>query len=407
MFSGALALRAAPLNFAMAHPMRKRELHSHDLAYGESSPSACWIKRIKGVLMSEKTEPATDQKLKEAKKKGEVPKSQDVTAAANQVALTLCLSAAAMATADQAGKVLILALENGMLVTSNDVMKGFAVEMVLEGLRMSLPFLAVAVITGLLASFGHIGMNVSFEPIAPKFEKLNPAEGIKKLVSPKTFIDFLKTVFKAVVLAAVIYQVTKGLVPLLVGASMQTPVAVSVIAWNAMLKLLIATCLVFVVMAPADFALQKYLFLRDQRMSKDDIKKEHKESEGDPLLKGTRKNLAIELANSDAPRKVPNATVVVTNPTHYAVALYYCAGETPLPVILAKGADEDAALIRRIATESGVPIVSDPPLARALFKVPVDAAIPEPLFEGVVMVLRWVNKLKLMNATTHKPGNTP
>ncbi|MBK3018713.1 EscU/YscU/HrcU family type III secretion system export apparatus switch protein, partial [Klebsiella pneumoniae] len=121
-------------------------------------------------------------------------------------------------------------------------------------------------------------------------------------------------------------------------------------------------------------------------------------------LKGQRKRLAHEIANGNTARAVPQATVVVTNPTHYAVALRYRPGETPLPVIVAKGADDQAMEIRRIAEASGVPIVGDPPLARALFKVPVDDTVPEALFEGVATVLRWV---AMLDAAGTARSNSP
>ncbi len=230
---------------------------------------------------------------------------------------------------------------------------------------------------------------------------------MKKLFSVRSIIEFAKTVFKAILVGAVVVGITIGLIPLLMGAATQTPFGVVAVAWGALLKLFVAAVIALVVIGPADFAIQKWLFLRDQRMDKDEVKREYKEMEGDPMIKGRRRQLAHEMANSSPKQTVPNATVVVTNPTHFAVALYYKPGETPLPVIVAKGADAQALEIRAIAEAHGVPVVGNPPLARALFKLPLDDAVPEALFEAVATVLRWVSMLDRVNADVAAGASPP
>jgi type III secretion protein U len=347
--------------------------------------------------MSEKTEDATDKKLSDAKKKGESPKSQDINAAANMLVMTMCLSAAAGVALDHLTKILSLVFEGGMLVHQNSDMYAFAFDIALEGLWIIVPFLGASIITGLVAGFMQVGVIISVEPLAPKFDKLNPAAGLKKLMSIKSIIELVKAILKAMVMGAVIWKISTDLIPLLVGTSSQTPGAIGHIAWSAMLKLLSAAVLAFMVIGPADFALQIWQFKRGQRMNKDEIKREHKESDGNPQIKGQQKQIAHELANSEPKVRVPRASVVITNPTHYAVALRYRPGE--LPMIVAKGADAQAALIRSIAEASGVPIVGNPPLARALFKVQLDAPVPEALFEAVAAVLQWVAKVNSLSTT--------
>jgi type III secretion protein U len=347
--------------------------------------------------MSEKTEDATDKKLSDAKKKGESPKSQDINAAANMLVMTMCLSAAATVALDHLTKILSLVFEGGMLVHQNSDMYAFAFDIALEGLWIIVPFLAASIITGLVAGFMQVGVIISVEPLAPKFDKLNPAAGLKKLMSVKSIIELVKAILKAMVMGAVIWKISTDLIPLLVGTSSQTPGAIGHIAWSALLKLLSAAVLAFMVIGPADFALQVWQFKRGQRMNKDEIKREHKEADGNPQIKGQRRQLAHELANSEPKVRVPRASVVITNPTHYAVALSYRPGE--LPMIVAKGADAQAALIRSIAEANGVPIVGNPPLARALFKVQLDAPVPEALFEAVAVVLQWVAKVNSLSTT--------
>ncbi|MGN7876138.1 type III secretion system export apparatus subunit SctU [Roseateles sp. 22389] len=357
-------------------------------------------------MSGEKTEEPTKKKLDDARKKGQSPKSQDVNAALGLVGLLIVLIVMAESTLDQLSGLIVRALREGVVAKSNEELLALTVDIARSGFLATLPFVAVSVALGVIASFAQVGFNLSFEPLNLQFDKLNPAEGVKKLFSVRSIIDFLKMVAKAIALGAVLWVMIRGLVPLLVGAAYFDAVGVGVLGWKALIKLISAGCLVFIIVGPVDFGLQLWLFKRDQKMSKDEIKREHKESEGDPQLKGQRKQLAHEMATSPPEQRVPGSTVVVTNPTHYAVALRYEPGETPLPVIVAKGMDAEALRIRAIAEKSGVPIVGNPPLARALHKLPVDDAIPEELFEAVAAVLRWVAYLHTLTSPAPLPASS-
>ncbi|WP_140636100.1 type III secretion system export apparatus subunit SctU [Methylibium rhizosphaerae] len=356
-------------------------------------------------MSGEKTEEPTQKKLDDARKKGQSPKSQDVNAAVGLVGLLIALIVMAESMFDRLSELMLRALNQGLVAKSNQELMALMVETLKTGIMTVLPFVAASVVLGIVASFGQVGFNLSFDPISPKFDKLNPAEGLKKLFSVRSLIDFLKMVVKAIALGAVLWVLIKGMVPLLVGATYFDPAGVGVLGWKSMIKLLAAGCLVFVVVGPVDFGLQLWLFKRDQKMSKDEVKREHKESEGDPQLKGQRKQIAQEMATSPPEKRVPGASVVVTNPTHYAVALRYEPGETPLPIIVAKGMDAEAMRIRAIAEKSGVPIVGNPPLARALHKLNLDDPVPEELFEAVAAVLRWVGYLKTLAPAGKEAGH--
>lgn len=344
--------------------------------------------------MSEKTEEPTEHKLDEARKKGQSPKSADIVVAMILVVSLLALTGGGEAMHDRLAKIVTLTLRQGMQARSNEEMFAVVTDLVSNGLMAALPLVAVSVLVAVVALFGQIGFNLSFEAISPKFDKLNPAEGLKKIFSVRSLIDLVKAIFKAVALGCVIWSIVRGLVPLLVGSAYLSPHAAGQIAWASMLKLLAASCVVFIVVGPIDFGIQRWQFMRDQRMSKDEIKREYKEAEGDPQMKGQRKQLAQEMATTAPQQRVPGATVVVTNPTHYAVALRYEPGETALPMIVAKGMDEQAAVIRHLAKEHNVPIIGNPPLARALHKIPLDQPVPEELFEAVAVVLRWVAEVE-------------
>jgi type III secretion protein U len=348
--------------------------------------------------MSEKTEEPTDKKLRDAKQKGQGPKSTDAVAAAVLIVSLLGLMGMGGMLYERLSSVIKLGLGEAMQAKTNQAMAALATQMLMDALWAALPLVVMSVLVATLALFAQVGVVISFEGLTPKFDKLNPAEGVKKIFSVRSLIEFVKSLFKAIALGWVLWISVKGMVPLLVGAAYLPLSSAALVAWHSMLDLLGVACLVFVIIAPIDFGLQRYLFIKDQRMSKDDIKREHKEADGDPQMKGQRKAMAHEINNSPPQQKVPGASVVVTNPTHFAVALRYDPETTPVPVVVAKGADEAAALIRQIAAEHGVPIVGNPPLARALFKLPLEHPIPAALFDAVAVVLRWVAELERVNA---------
>jgi len=349
-------------------------------------------------MSGEKTEEPTDKKLEDARKKGEAPKSQDVNAAAGMLATTILLVMSTWIAGDHLRRLFDIAMTHAWGLRSDDEMVKLMADMAVEGVLMSLPYIVVAVIVGFLASFAQVGVQISFDPVTPKFDKINPGAGIKKLFSVKSIVEFAKMVVKAIALGAVIYQIILSLLPLVVGTAQQPPHTLAEIGWAAIVKLVAAATIVFVVLGPLDFALQLWLFKRDQKMSKDEVKREHKESEGDPEIKQKRKQIAREMANSAPQKRVPGSSVVVTNPTHFAVALQYIPGVTPLPIVTAKGMDAEAAVIRRLAEQHKVPMVGNPPLARALYKLPLDEPIPEALFESVAAVLRWVAMIDKLSA---------
>ena len=180
----------------------------------------------------------------------------------------------------------------------------------------------------------------------------------------------------------------------MVGAApYQSPGGVAAIGWSAIYRLLLFALAIFIVLGPIDYAIVRHQFMKSQRMSKDDIKQEYKGQEGDPELKGKRKQIAKEDAQSNPRKAVAGASAVIVNPTHYAVAVRYRPEEFGLPLIVAKGLDAQALAIRRYADAANVPIFSNPPLARALHKAPLGAPVPEELFEAVAVVLRWIDRL--------------
>ena len=180
---------------------------------------------------------------------------------------------------------------------------------------------------------------------------------------------------------------------------MQTVAVIGETAWNLIVRLLEFSLLCFLIMSGADYAIQRWQFMKDQRMSKDEVKREYKESEGDPIIKSARTQLARENAQSGGGQGLglASAKVILTNPTHYAVALAFEPGVYDVPVVVARGEDDEAMAIRNEAKYLGIPILSNPPLARALYLLPVNAPIPQEYYGVVAAVLIWLQRIELLN----------
>ena len=338
-------------------------------------------------MSDEKTEEPTEQKLRKAREEGQVAKSQDMAIAGSTLAVVGTLLAMADSAAARMRTVISLALDIGPGDIPMDVIWKRLAAMGMEAGLVILPLLVVAAIGAVVGIAAHVGIQLTPKAVQPKFDSLNPAQGIKKVFSLKSLMTFAQMVLKAVVIGAVMWQVIVQLLPLISGAVFQTPMAIGAIAWGAIGKVLLFAVALFMVLAPLDYALQRHHFMKGQRMSKDEIKREFKGQEGDPEIKGQRKQLARELAEEDPKQAVGRAD------------------EAGVPVVLAKGVDDAALIIRGHAEAMGVPVFAHPPLARALHKVPVDHAVPEELFESVAVVLRWVDEIGARRGDS--PGSTP
>lgn len=349
--------------------------------------------------MSEKTEPASEKKLDDAREKGQVPQSKDL---ASSFAFGFAVIAL-IVTASHADESIRKIIESAINVPGGSAEQQLTVvyqrmaSMVINAALMVLPVVGAAMLGAIVGGLIHVGFNVSFDPLTPKLDKLDPVAGFKRIFSLKSLVDVGKAIVQVVFIGSVVYHLIRGIAPMMVRTTFGSAESIGQNAWEAVV-LLFKTCVpMFLVLGVVDFIVQRLMFLKDQKMSKDDQKREYKESEGDPQLKGQRKSLAHEIAFSDPKTAVAGANAVVVNPTHYAVALRYNPDEFGLPVIVARGVDAEAALIRRAAEELGVPIIGNPPLARALFKVGVQA-VPEALLESVAIVLRWAEEMRGMES---------
>lgn len=345
---------------------------------------------------SQKTEEPTQKKLDEARKKGQVAKSQEVNHWFMIMSLGLMLAIFAPYTAETILDALrpFVAKPHEMATTAGAV--GSLFNTVLSALFTALLLpLGIAMLAALAANFIQIGPLLSAEQLKPKLEKISLMKGMQRLFSAKSMVEFAKGIFKLSIVAAGVFITVwpeRETLPQL--SQLTIPELLDLLRWMS-LKVIAAVLAVMLVIAALDFAFQKYQHHQQMKMSKQEVKDEHKQSEGDPMVKQRLKQLRQEKSRKRMMSAVPDSSVVVTNPTHYAVALAYQQGAMGAPRVVAKGADLIAWRIREVARENDVPIVENPPLARALHDgVDLDQEIPPEHYKAVAQIISYVMRLR-------------
>jgi len=344
--------------------------------------------------------PASQKRLDDARKRGQTPRSRELTTAA----LLLAGAAGMAGIGPQLTQKAMDFLRDGLTVSraaafDPAVAMETAGHIALIGIMPALPLLGILFIAALAAPLAIGGWVFSTEPLTPDFSRLNPLRGLSNLVSMQSAAELGKAILKVILIGGVVGSlVWRDQSAFVVPLSQDSGTAM---AWvgKVITRDFLWMSAVLLVIAAADVPLQIWQHRRELRMSKDDVKREFKESEGDPQVKGKRRQLQRQAARRRMMSAVPTADVVVTNPTHYAVALSYQGGARGAPRVVAKGTDEVAARIREIAAENGVPLLEAPPLARALYRhVELEAEIPAALYNAVALVLAWVSQLRHASA---------
>lgn len=344
----------------------------------------------------DKTENATPKKKSEARKKGQTAKSKEVP-----LAITLLTSAIVFKTL---GGFAYNRIKNMMMVYFNGyITKDINVYTVQKTLLYALEnigiiFLIFAVpimILGVAANLIQSGFIITSEPLKPDFKKLNPISGLKKMFSMRTAVDLVKDIAVVSVVGFVGYNFIIGNFNNFLGINtLKFDVIPSVIK-GLFMNILFKITLIMVIIALTDYIYQRYMFNKDLKMSKQEIKDEFKQDEGDQDIKSKRKQKMREMSARRMMASIPDATVVVTNPTHLAVALKYEEGENSAPLVVAKGADRVALKIKEIAKENNIPIMEDKPLARMIYnEVEIDEEIPMDMYQAVAEILALVFKMK-------------
>jgi type III secretion protein U len=351
-------------------------------------------------MSDEKTEEPSAQKLKKVREEGQVAKSSDLVEVAVLGATFVTLQAGGHYIAETLQAIVKEVLDFVGGDRSSQDMAVAIGDIGMQAAHLLCGVVAVTLGAALLALAPQTGLQFSFAAVMPKFTAIDPASGLQKIFSMNSTVDLCKMTVKAVIIVAVMWLTIRAALPVAAGALSQSLPQLIGLLWSVLMHVLAVMLGVYIVIGAIDYKIQVWLFVRKNKMSKDEVKREHKDNEGNPEMKGERKRMAKEISREAPKRDVGSANVVVVNPVHYAVALRYDPTEFPLPVVIAKGLDEHALLLRRQATEAGVPIVANPPVARMLHKVPENGPIPEDLFEVVAAILRWVDGLAIHSATT-------
>ena len=343
----------------------------------------------------EKTEMPTPKKLRDARQKGQVCSSKDITSTAILIVLFALLAWMGIALMeDMEG---LLRLLSGTVERNNtDAILQSSAMTVFLICKHSFIFVFVAAVIGIVGNVTQIGFLFTFEPIIPKMEKLNPVEGAKKIFSMKNLFEFLKNVVKVCFLGYLLYKIIWASVPELLTMCYGTVDDIFPCLKLMLKRLAIYTAFGYIVIAIVDRLFQGRNFTKQMMMTKDEVKREYKEMEGSAEIKQAQRQFRDEILNGPDPVKATkNSNVVVTNPTHLAVGIRYKADEAPLPRICALGAGKIAKIIRETALEEGIPIIEDRPLARALYADGhVEDFVPDSLIEPVAEVLKWAKQIQ-------------
>lgn len=348
-------------------------------------------------MSQEKTEKATPKRREDARKKGQIARGAELPAALSFLGALIALK---IVSADVFGKVGYYIQNSARQIaefkplTDTDLQVIFIEAAKILAL-LSLPVVLVGFVSVLAGNFAQGGLSLTGNALMPKADKFNPVKNIKKIFGLDSIVNLVKSCLKLIVVGFIAYGVLSPVfenAPLFIHAPLPT---IAVRLGETLYTLAFRCGMILLLFAAADYGYSFYKHEKSLKMSKQDIRDEYKSQEGDPMVKGQRRQRARALIQKRSMASVPTASVVVTNPTHFAIALRYDRDKDAAPVVVAKGADNIAAKIREIARANNIPLVENPPLARALYKtVEPNQIIPVEFFGAVAEILAFVFRQK-------------
>ncbi len=343
----------------------------------------------------EKTEKATPKKRQEARKKGQVAKSREIPSVLVLLSALSVFYFAGGWMFNQLGDIMRSVYQQiAYIQLGVESTHALLWQLFLKIIVLLAPLIATVAVAGVCGNIAQTGLMFTGETMSPKFSKMNPLKGIKRLFSISSLVELLKSILKVAIIGGVSYAMLRGemdKIPALIELDIM-----SILSFfgRVALKLGFYTCLVLIILAALDLFFQIWKHERDLRMTKQEVKDEFKQREGDPMVRSRIRAAQREMAMQRMMEAVPDATVVITNPTHLAIALKFDRN-MPAPLVVAKGAGHIAAKIRTIATEHDIPVIEQKPLARAMYKdVEIGQQIPVELYQAVAEVLAYVYRLK-------------
>lgn len=350
----------------------------------------------------EKTEPATAKKLSEARKDGKVAKSKELVTAISLIAIfyTLKLSIGYLGTSlieiflQVYNLIGTLVDPSAMEITVPSVMS-LMTDVIVSMLLMMAPFFLVSALVAFLGDIYQVKWKPTTKPLKPKLGNLNPLKGVKRIFSTQSLVNLVKSIGIIIIILYVVWDTLKDNLYIFMELYEYTLNYALVIIANLVINLAIKVSFVYLIFGFADYIFQKHKFSKEMKMTKQELKDEHKNSEGDPLIKSQIRRKMLQVSQRRMMQSLPQADVVITNPTHFAVAIKYDLQIAKAPYVLAKGEDYLAAKIKETAKELSIEIVENKPLARMLYyNVDIGNEIPEELYQSVAEVLAFVYGLK-------------
>ena len=344
--------------------------------------------------MAEKSEKATPKKLRDARKKGQIAKSQDFPAAITFIISLAATFFFASFLFKKIGGFMYQILKTAP--TANQNIAPYFKQMIYLILESSLPILIVVAVVGVLVSFLVTGPVFSMEVLKPNIKKFNPVENLKQKFKMKTLIELIKSLLKLLGAGLLIYLAMRQSLKDVVSTVLLPPVASAIVVEKIILKVVVWVGIYFILIAIFDLAYQKYRFSQDMKMEKFEVKQEYKDTEGNPEIKGRRRELAREIAYDQGITQIRRAKALVTNPHHIAVAIGYEPEEYAAPWIVAMGVDEQAWNMIRLAEKYQIPIMRNVSLAHQLLdEAKISEFIPESTYEAVGEILLYLESLKV------------
>jgi flagellar biosynthesis protein FlhB len=342
--------------------------------------------------MQERTEEATPRKRQEARDEGRIPRSQELTTAVMLLGVALVLNTAG----PLLGSAVLATFRFGILASGAGVLDGQAAVALVQGMGWKV----VAALVSFLLTISAVTLSITvvqargvltMKPLQPKWERINPLSNGKRMLGVQPWAELVKSLLKLTIVGLAIYLSLQAAWGEAMGLAQQAPFALLGIVRRYAVRLLMTAGLAYLVLAVMDYLYQIWQHEKNLKMTKQEVKQEHKQSEGDPLIKARLRSMGRSLARRQMMQEVPRADVVITNPTHIAVAIKYDPSKADAPVVLAMGQRKVAQRIKAIAAENGVPTVENRPLARALLAgARVGRQIPVELYIAVAEILAFV-----------------
>ncbi|MFZ6659019.1 EscU/YscU/HrcU family type III secretion system export apparatus switch protein [Undibacterium sp. TJN19] len=356
---------------------------------------------------TDKSQEATPYKLREAQKKGQVAKSNEANFAAILAALVAIVFAVGPGMARQElGIAQHVLRDAGRTDWSSNGTLEWLLQATFDSMAVIAPLLIAICVVAVLVNVSQVGGIFSFDPITPDFTKLNPATGMQRLFSKRVIYDALRSLAKLAILGCVTWGALRHLMPDMLKLNYINARSHASVVLGTVGPLLFKLFLAILIIALIDLLYTRWEYAKKMRMSHKDITDEHKQKEGDPRIRQRIRQLRAELLKqSQAVGKLPEADVLITNPTHIAVAISYRHGEMSAPKLLAKGKGELAAKMRAVARQHNIPVVENPPLARELYKrLNSDQFVPEDMYPKVAKILIWVYAMRKNRQQNKRSG---